>query len=63
MPVRSAGSTRAATANGRSRCAADVVADGRVTAYAGCGIVAGSEPQRELAETRLKFRPIVDAFA
>ena len=39
------------------------VADGRVTAYAGCGIVAGSEPQRELAETRLKFRPIVDAFA
>ncbi|THG31141.1 isochorismate synthase [Naasia lichenicola] len=40
-----------------------VVADGRVTAYAGCGIVAGSEPQRELAETRLKFRPIVDAFA
>lgn len=33
-----------------------------VTAYAGAGIVAGSEPARELAETGLKLRPIVEAF-
>ena len=39
------------------------VADGRVTAYAGAGIVAESVPVRELAETDLKFRPILDAFA
>ena len=39
------------------------IADGRVTAYAGAGIVAGSVPVRELAETDLKFRPILDAFA
>lgn len=35
---------------------------GRVTAYAGGGIVRGSEPARELAETKMKFRPIVEAF-
>ena len=34
----------------------------RVTAYAGAGIVAGSDPARELAETGLKLRPIVEAF-
>lgn len=34
----------------------------RVTAYAGAGIVAGSQPARELAETTLKLRPIVEAF-
>ena len=37
--------------------------DGSVTAYAGAGIVADSDPEHELAETRLKFRPIVEAFA
>ena len=41
---------------------AEVGADGAITAYAGAGIVADSEPDRELAETRLKFRPIVEAF-
>lgn len=41
---------------------AEVGADGRITAYAGAGIVADSDPDRELAETRLKFRPIVEAF-
>jgi len=35
----------------------------RVTAYAGAGIVAGSEPEAELLETRVKFRPLVDALA
>jgi menaquinone-specific isochorismate synthase len=42
---------------------AEVAADGRITAFAGAGIVADSDPERELAETRLKFRPIVEAFA
>jgi menaquinone-specific isochorismate synthase len=41
---------------------AEVTAGGGITAYAGAGIVADSEPERELAETRLKFRPIVEAF-
>ncbi|MFB7250195.1 isochorismate synthase MenF [Microbacterium sp. NPDC056234] len=34
-----------------------------VTAYAGAGIVAGSDPETELLETRVKFRPLVDALA
>ncbi|MCL9665250.1 isochorismate synthase [Curtobacterium albidum] len=37
--------------------------DGTVRAWAGAGIVAGSEPAREVAETALKFRPIRDALA
>ncbi|MEN9606838.1 MAG: hypothetical protein RL605_666 [Actinomycetota bacterium] len=36
---------------------------GSVTAYAGCGIVAESDPEAELAETELKFSPIRSAFA
>jgi menaquinone-specific isochorismate synthase len=43
------------------RCA-QVAESGDLTAYAGCGIVADSEPERELAETNMKFRPIVEAF-
>jgi menaquinone-specific isochorismate synthase len=31
--------------------------DGQLTAFAGCGIVADSEPQAELEETELKFKP------
>ncbi|MEV8135023.1 isochorismate synthase [Microbacterium aurantiacum] len=34
-----------------------------VTAHAGAGIVAGSDPETEMLETRVKFRPIVDALA
>lgn len=34
-----------------------------VTAHAGAGIVTGSDPELELLETRVKFRPIVDALA
>lgn len=50
------------------RCAqfdADAAADApiAVTAYAGAGIVAGSDPETELLETRVKFRPLVDALA
>ncbi|WGD37129.1 isochorismate synthase [Lysinibacter sp. HNR] len=33
-----------------------------ITAYAGSGIVAGSEPEDELAETQIKFTPIVDSL-
>jgi menaquinone-specific isochorismate synthase len=37
--------------------------DGRVaTAYAGAGIVAGSEPENEFAETELKFKALVEAL-
>lgn len=36
--------------------------DGTVTAWAGAGIVTGSNPDHELVETRMKFRPIVEAF-
>ena len=41
---------------------AQVGPNGDVTAYAGAGIVADSVPDRELVETRLKFRPVVEAF-
>lgn len=34
-----------------------------ITAYAGAGIVADSNPESELLETRVKFRPIVEALA
>ncbi|WP_308291693.1 isochorismate synthase [Microbacterium jejuense] len=34
-----------------------------VVAHAGAGIVAASDPESELLETRVKFRPIVDALA
>jgi menaquinone-specific isochorismate synthase len=44
------------------RCA-QVKPNGDITAYAGCGIVLDSIPEHELAETRMKFRPIVEAFA
>lgn len=43
------------------RCA-QLTASGDLTAYAGAGIVADSDPDRELAETTMKFRPIVEAF-
>ena len=34
-----------------------------LTAFAGCGIVAGSDPEAELQETNLKFKPINEALA
>jgi menaquinone-specific isochorismate synthase len=47
------------------RCAQFSAADDAisVTAYAGAGIVAASDPETELIETRVKFRPLVDALA
>lgn len=43
------------------RCA-QLTDTGDLTAYAGAGIVADSDPERELTETTMKFRPIVEAF-
>ncbi|MEF2975619.1 isochorismate synthase [Subtercola sp. YIM 133946] len=43
------------------RCA-QVDDDGTITAYAGAGIVSESNPEHEFLETRMKFRPIVEAF-
>lgn len=40
------------------RCAEVDVEEARIRAFAGCGIVAGSDPQDELAESRAKFLPI-----
>jgi menaquinone-specific isochorismate synthase len=34
-----------------------------IRAFASAGIVAESIPEHELAETAMKFRPIVEAFA
>ena len=34
-----------------------------IRAFAGCGVVAGSTPEAELAETNLKFKPILDALS
>ena len=39
------------------------LAGDEITAYAGCGIVAESDPESELEETELKFRPIREALA
>lgn len=41
---------------------AQVDENGDITAYAGCGIVADSDAEREYLETKMKFRPIVEAF-
>ena len=69
-PDPSAGSTRAGDGEWAIalRCAQFGRADrGRhdpaSRAYAGAGIVVGSDPEAELLETRMKFRPIVDALA
>ncbi|MFC0680003.1 isochorismate synthase MenF [Lysobacter korlensis] len=42
---------------------AQVHPDGTVVAHAGAGIVAESVPERELAETTLKFQPVLEAFS
>jgi menaquinone-specific isochorismate synthase len=39
------------------------IANGTLRAFAGCGIVAESEPEAELTETDLKFRPIREALS
>lgn len=42
---------------------AEIAPDGAIRAFAGTGVVAGSEPEAELAETAVKLRPITDALA
>ena len=37
--------------------------DGRITAYAGCGIVSESDGESELIETDLKFQPIIGSLS
>lgn len=44
------------------RCAEIDTTEGTVRAFAGCGIVAGSEPEKELAESNAKLVPIRDAL-
>ena len=44
------------------RCA-QLEPDGAIRAFAGAGIVAESVAEHELAETSMKFRPIIEAFA
>ncbi|MEY4492453.1 MAG: hypothetical protein RL085_864 [Actinomycetota bacterium] len=39
------------------------IAGRSVRAFAGCGIVEGSEPDAELAETELKFAPMREALS
>ena len=41
----------------------DLAEGATIRAFAGCGIVAGSEPEAELAETELKFSPIREALS
>jgi menaquinone-specific isochorismate synthase len=41
---------------------AQIAENGDITAYAGGGIVSDSDPVLEVAETTMKFRPIVEAF-
>ena len=36
--------------------------DNEIKLFAGCGIVAGSDPQRELAESQAKFAPMMSAL-
>ena len=38
------------------------IEDGQIRAFAGCGIVSGSEPEAELSETKLKFKAVKNAF-
>jgi isochorismate synthase len=40
-----------------------LVREGRTQLFAGAGIVAGSRPDEELKETRLKLRPLLDVLA
>ena len=42
---------------------AEISASGGIRAFAGAGIVDGSDSREELRETDIKFRPIRDAFA
>ena len=62
-PAPSAGSTRRATARGRSASAAPRSTARRARLYAGNGIVADSDPDTELAETQAKLSAMLAAAA
>jgi isochorismate synthase len=42
------------------RCA--LITRGRVRLHAGAGIIAGSDPLAEIAETEVKFRTLMEAL-
>ena len=52
----------AATASSASRCAPPRSRRHQVRLFAGCGIVADSDPEAELAEAQAKFLPVRDAL-
>ncbi len=54
---------RRATASGASPCAPRSLDGSTVRLFAGCGIVADSDPEAELAEAQAKFVPVRDALA
>ena len=54
---------RPATASGASRCARRRSTAAPVRLFAGCGIVADSDPEAELAEAQAKFVPVRDAVS
>ena len=60
---RSAGWTRPRTASSASRCAARCSATARAHLFAGCGIVADSDPAAELAETEIKLEALLPLLA
>ncbi|MCS7235457.1 MAG: isochorismate synthase [Armatimonadota bacterium] len=39
-----------------------LVRDGRAWAFAGCGVVAGADPDREVRESQLKLQPVLEAL-
>jgi len=65
MPALSAGWTRPGTSEWgiALRCGSIDPADpSRMRLFAGCGIVAGSDPDSELAESDAKFVPMRDSL-
>ena len=61
--ARSAGWTRPRTANSASPCAAPCSATARRTSSPAVGIVAGSDPAAELAETEVKLQALLPLLA
>ena len=57
--ARSAGWARTATASCASRCAAGSWTGRGATLFAGCGIVADSDPDAEWEESRIKLRAVI----
>ena len=58
-PARSAGWTPPKTASSASACAARLLRDREAHLFAGVGVVAGSDPAAELAETEIKLQALL----